>query len=179
MKFSIAALTLASLASAAETGWSGTIQTKDGGLGGVVTVVNDTTLMISKYTLKDASAPALYWWGATDSNLPKGFRINNERVSEPAKTDSITIALDAGHKASDFTYVGLWCEKLNANFGQALLSKDGSGSSTSGSSSPSGSSAPSASPSADKKGAAAGLSSSQGAFAALAASALAIAAFMA
>ncbi|CEJ89626.1 hypothetical protein VHEMI05460 [[Torrubiella] hemipterigena] len=177
MKFSIAALTLASLASAAETGWSGAIQTKDGGLGGVVTVVNDTTLMISKYTLKAATAPALYWWGATDSNLPKGFRINNERVSEPAKTDSITISLDAGHKASDFTYVGLWCEKLNANFGQALLSKDGSSSTSD--SSPSGSSAPSASPSVDKKGAAAGLSSSQGAFAALAASALAIAAFMA
>lgn len=172
MKFSVAALTLASLASAAEMGWSGTIQTKDGGLGGVVSVVNDTTLMISKYTLKDASAPALYWWGATDSNLPKGFRINNMRVSEAAKTDTIMINLDAGHKASEFTYVGLWCEKLNANFGQAMLSKDGSSTAGSGS-------APSASSTPDKKGAAAGLSSSQGALAALGASALAIAAFMA
>lgn len=135
------------LASAANTGFSGVIATKDGGLGGTVTVINDTALSVSHYTLKDASAPALYWWGATTSDLPKGFRINNERVDKPASTDSIVISLDAGHKASDFDYVGLWCEKLNANFGQAQLVKDGASSSATGSSAKS----------SDKPGAAAGL----------------------
>lgn len=158
-------------ASAAEQGWSGTIKSLDGGLGGTVTVVNDTTLSISQYALKDASAPALYWWGSTTSDLPKGFRINNERVSMPASTDSIMIALDAGHKASDFEYVGLWCEKLNANFGQTQLQKAGSsGSSDKGSSS--------AGKSDDKKGAAAGLDSGKTAIVALA-NALAFAAFLA
>lgn len=157
MRYFIPALTLASLAAAADSGWTGTIKTMDGGLGGTVKVVNDTTLTISGYTLKDASAPALYWWGATTSDLPKGFRINNERVSSAATTDSLTIPLDAGHKASDFEYVGLWCEKLNKNFGQAQLSKAASTTSDS---------AASASPSADKKGAAAGLSVSNGAIAA-------------
>ncbi|KAJ6784408.1 hypothetical protein PWT90_09469 [Aphanocladium album] len=114
-----------SVAFAAEPGWSGTIASKDAGLGGTVTVINDTTLSVSQYTLKDASAPALYWWGATTTNLAQGFRINNERVDRPASTDIINIALDAGHKASEFTYVGLWCEKFNANFGQAQLKKDG------------------------------------------------------
>ncbi|OAQ99855.1 hypothetical protein LLEC1_05136 [Akanthomyces lecanii] len=119
------------LASAADVGASGVIDTKDGGLGGTITVTNDTILTISQYTLKSASAPALYWWGSKTSDLPKGFRINNERVGAAATTDSITIALDAGHMAGDFDYVGLWCEKLNANFGQAqLVAKDGSSSST-------------------------------------------------
>ncbi|OAA75147.1 DM13 domain protein [Akanthomyces lecanii RCEF 1005] len=132
MQFSTLALVAfaSGLASAADVGASGIIDTKDGGLGGTITVTNDTTLTISQYTLKSASAPALYWWGSKTSDLPKGFRINNERVSAAATTDSITIPLDAGYMAGDFAYVGLWCEKLNANFGQAqLVAKDGSSSS--------------------------------------------------
>lgn len=129
MLYTIASLALlASSALAAETGDVGTIKTLDGGLGGTVHVVNDSALMISDYTLKDASAPALYWWGSKDSKLSGGFRINNERVDKPASTNSIVIALDAGHKPADFEYVGLWCEKLSANFGQAMLSKDGNSS---------------------------------------------------
>lgn len=135
MQFStLTLLALASgLASAADVGASGVIATKDGGLGGTITVTNDTLLTITQYTLKSANAPALYWWGAKTDNLPKGFRINNERVSIAATTDSITIPLDAGYKATDFDYVGLWCEKLNANFGQAQLVKAGSGGSGSSS----------------------------------------------
>lgn len=164
MRFSLPTLALASLAAAADSGWTGTIKTMDGGLGGTVMVVNDTTLMISGYTLKDASAPALHWWGSTTSDLPKGFRINNERVSQAATSDSLTIPLDAGHKASDFDYVGLWCESLNKNFGQAQLSKAAATSSGS---------AASASPSASKTGAAAGLSAVPGAVAALVVAAVA------
>ncbi|KAM4054461.1 electron transfer DM13 domain-containing protein [Hirsutella rhossiliensis] len=116
---------------AAEAGWSGTLSSLDGGLGGTVKVVDNTTLMISDYKLKDASAPALYWWGSTTDNLPSGFRINNEQVTKPAAGDSNTIKLDAGKTAADFSVVGLWCEKLNANFGQATLTKDGKASSSS------------------------------------------------
>ena len=101
-------LSISGLAAAAEKGFSGQIETKDGGLGGTVMVVNDTTLSISSYTLEDASAPALYWWGATDSDLPNGFRINNERVDESASSDEITIPLDNGYTANDFSYVGLY-----------------------------------------------------------------------
>ena len=114
---------------AASAGASGKLSSLDGGLGGTVTVVNNTAIMIDGYMLKEASAPALYWWGSTTNDLPSGFRINNERVSMPASTDSIVIPLDAGKTASDFTVVGLWCEKLHANFGQATL--DGKGSSKS------------------------------------------------
>lgn len=158
---------LVGVSTAAETGWSGAISTKDGGLGGTVSVINDTAIMISSYTLKDASAPALYWWGAKDSNLPKGFRINNERVSMPASTNSIVIPLNAGYKAADFTYVGLWCEKLNANFGQAMLAKDGAAAAPS----PTGGST-------DKKGAASGLAAGSGAVAAVALNAVAFAMYM-
>jgi len=92
--------------------------------------------MISSYTLKDASAPALYWWGTTDGTLKDGFRISNEQVTSAATTDSLTIKLDAGKSSSDFTTVGLWCERLNANFGQATLKAgDGSTPTTNGSSS--------------------------------------------
>lgn len=124
---------LATSAMAADVGATGKLMGKDGGLGGTVKVLNDSALEISGYTLKDASAPALYWWGSTNDKLSSGFRINNERVDKAATANSIVIPLDAGKKAADFSVVGLWCEKLSANFGQAALSKDGSetGSSTS------------------------------------------------
>ncbi|OAQ71365.1 electron transfer DM13 domain-containing protein [Pochonia chlamydosporia 170] len=119
---------LATSALAADVGASGKLDGKDGGLGGTVKVLNESAIEITGYTLKDASAPALYWWGSTNDKLSSGFRINNERVDKPASTDSIIIPLDAGKKPADFEVVGLWCEKLSANFGQAKLSKDGSGS---------------------------------------------------
>ncbi|KJZ73023.1 hypothetical protein HIM_07595 [Hirsutella minnesotensis 3608] len=126
----------------ADVGATGTLSSLDAGLGGTVTVANETALTISNYKLKDASAPALYWWGSTSDSLSSGFRINNEQVTKPASTNDITISLDAGHTAKDFSVVGLWCEKLSANFGQTKLTKDGksstSGNSMSGSSSASG-----------------------------------------
>lgn len=122
------ALPCAAMASA--TGSSGKLSSLDGGLEGTVTVVDDTTVMIENYQLEDASAPALYWWGATDDDLSGGFRISNEQVSEESSSDSITIDLDADYTAADFSVVGLWCERLNANFGQATLSGEGSSGST-------------------------------------------------
>lgn len=41
-------------------GYTGTLSSLDGGLGGVVRVINSTALEITNYMLKDASAPALY-----------------------------------------------------------------------------------------------------------------------
>lgn len=132
-------LAIAGLATAAEKGWTGEINIKtDAGLGGTVTVINDTAVMIKDYTLKAASAPALYWWGSTGEDISKGFRVNSKRVSEasPDPTD-VVILLDSGKKASDFEYFGLWCESLKANFGEAKL-QAASGSSTGGDSKPPG-----------------------------------------
>ncbi|KIM96829.1 hypothetical protein OIDMADRAFT_32736 [Oidiodendron maius Zn] len=114
-------------------GWTGTLSSLDGGLGGVVTVTNPTTLTISSYTLQDASAPALYWWGTSNGVLQDGFRISNERVTQAATSDMLTINLDAGKTTVDFNGMGLWCEQLHANFGQATLMAAGA-SGTSGSS---------------------------------------------
>ncbi|KAJ5017262.1 hypothetical protein K4K57_009168 [Colletotrichum sp. SAR 10_99] len=114
-------------------GWSGKLSSLDGGLGGTLTVIDASTLMISDYTLKDASAPALYWWGATDDVIKHGFRISNEQVTKAASTNTLTIKLDAGKTPADFSTVGLWCERLSADFGQATLkASSGSGSSSSG-----------------------------------------------
>lgn len=164
----VALVALPCAALAAESGWTGTLSSLDGGLGGTVKVVNDSAIRISNYKLKDASAPALYWWGATNGDLPKGFRINNERVSKPASSDSVTILLDAGKTAADFSVVGLWCEKLSANFGQAALSKDGSASAS-----------PSSTGSTGKTGAAAGRASGYPAAAAALLSAAAFAVYLA
>ncbi|KAF4912445.1 hypothetical protein CGCVW01_v011096 [Colletotrichum viniferum] len=122
---------------AQKIGWSGKLSSLDGGLGGTVTVVDASTLMIIDYTLKDASAPALYWWGATDDVIKNGFRISNKQVTKAASTNTLTIKLDAGKTPADFSTVGLWCERLSADFGQATL-KPSSGS-ASGSSSAGGS----------------------------------------
>ena len=108
-------------ASAQKIGWTGTLSSLDGGLGGTVKVVDSKTLMISDYQLADASAPALYWWGTTDGVIKDGFRISNEQVTQKASSNSLTIMLDAGKTTSDFSTVGLWCERLHANFGQATL----------------------------------------------------------
>ncbi|KAL6409177.1 hypothetical protein AUP68_05548 [Ilyonectria robusta] len=151
---------------AAKTGDSGELSSLDAGLGGTVEVVNDNELMISNYKLKDASSPALYWWGSETKDLSAGFRINNERVSKAASTDVITVKLDAGHTAADFSVVGLWCEKFDANFGQAMLSAEGNSSSTS------------TDKKADQKGAASGLASGKSAAVAALLSAVAFAAYL-
>lgn len=152
---SLFALTvLSSLAHAATTGSSGVLSSLDGGLGGTVTVTDPTTLTITSYTLKDASAPALYWWGSTDGVIKNGFRISNEQVTKAATSNTITINLDAGKTAADFDTVGLWCERLNANFGQATLK---AGSASGGSETTSGG------PSATSAGASAATSMKSGA----------------
>ncbi|KAF9870915.1 domon domain-containing protein [Colletotrichum karsti] len=132
---------------AQKVGWSGKLSSLDGGLGGTITVVDASTLMISDYTLKDASAPALYWWGTTGNTIKDGFRISNEQVTHAATSNSLTIKLDAGKTPADFATVGLWCERLSANFGQATLkpsSGSGSGSASGGSGSGAANSAASA-----------------------------------
>jgi hypothetical protein len=54
--------TLAQNVSTTKVGYSGVLTKTDGGLGGTVTVKDAMTLEITSYTLKDASAPALYWY---------------------------------------------------------------------------------------------------------------------
>jgi hypothetical protein len=116
---------------AAKVGDAGVLKGLDAGLAGTVTVKDKNTLEISGYTLEDASAPALYWWGANDENLSSGRRINNERVTATASGSTITVALDNGSTADDFSVVGLWCERFAINFGQTAL-KASDGSSTGG-----------------------------------------------
>ncbi|KAF4958339.1 hypothetical protein FGADI_2505 [Fusarium gaditjirri] len=125
MAFKLAALLFASAAMAAKTGDSGALSSLDAGLGGTVEVVSNTELKITDYELKDASAPALYWWGSKTEDLSSGFRINKERISDTSSKTDIMVKLDAGYTAADFSYVGLWCEKFDANFGQAKLTSDG------------------------------------------------------
>ncbi|EXK29453.1 hypothetical protein FOMG_14605 [Fusarium oxysporum f. sp. melonis 26406] len=125
MAFKLAALLFASAAMAAKMGDSGALSSLDAGLGGTVEVVSNTELKITDYELKDASAPALYWWGSKTEDLSSGFRINKERISDTSSKMDIMVKLDAGHTAKDFSYVGLWCEKFAANFGQAKLTSDG------------------------------------------------------
>jgi len=120
-------LTTAQSATTQKIGWTGTLSSLDGGLGGIVTVTNNTTLTISDYTLADASAPALYWWGTTNGILADGFRISNFHVTQAATSNMDTINLDAGKTTADFSTVGLWCEQLKANFGQATLAAAGAG----------------------------------------------------
>ncbi|KAG9232502.1 hypothetical protein BJ875DRAFT_76905 [Amylocarpus encephaloides] len=130
--------------SAQKIGYSGVFTKTDGGLGGTVTVKDPMTLEISSYTLKDASAPALYWWGATNDDLKSGFRISNTQVTQAATSNMLEIKLDAGKTTADFVTVGLWCERLAANFGQATLAAGSGTGTTAGSSA---STAPSSSPS--------------------------------
>src|SRR5262249_957676 len=68
-----------SASSSTKVGWAGTLSSLSGGLQGVVTVIDTNTLVVKGYKLADANAPALYWWGATDTNLKKGFRISNKQ----------------------------------------------------------------------------------------------------
>ncbi|KAJ2902575.1 hypothetical protein MKZ38_000335 [Zalerion maritima] len=127
-------ISLISTAIAADVGATGDLSSLDAGLQGTVTVKDSDTLEISGYTLEDASAPALYWWGHNEEDdIESGYRINNEQVTETADDETIDVALDAGYSADDFVYVSLWCERLSANFGTAKLEgSDGDASSTSG-----------------------------------------------
>lgn len=112
---------LAGTAIAADVGAEGELSSLDAGLMGTVMVKDMDTLEISGYTLEAASAPALYWWGSETEDLSSGFRINKDQVTETADDETLTIALDNGYSADDFMYVGLWCEELDVNFGQAML----------------------------------------------------------
>lgn len=129
-------------ATAQKVGWTGTLSSLDAGLGGTVVVVSPTALRIDNYKLADGSAPALYWWGSTSTNLKDGFRISNAQITGKATSNTLDIALDAGKTTADFMTVGLWCERFSANFGQAVLAAPagGSGNATAGSSTSSGAS---------------------------------------
>ncbi|KAL7787066.1 hypothetical protein V8C37DRAFT_391309 [Trichoderma ceciliae] len=129
--FFLSALALPTVISAAKVGDSGTLSSLDGGLGGVVSVASNSSLEVSQYKLADASAPQLYWWGSTSSDLSSGFRISNTHITTAATSDSLTIDLDAGHSPADFSTVGLWCEKFKTNFGEAELKANGAGTSDS------------------------------------------------
>ena len=119
-----------------KVGFSGELSSLDGGLGGTVNVVDETTLEIPDFVIEDASAPALYWWGSTDDDLADGFRISEQEVTEEADGELLEIQLDSGMTTADFSVVGLWCEEFNTNFGQTTLeATDGSSSSSGGSSS--------------------------------------------
>ncbi|KAH0556076.1 hypothetical protein GP486_005989 [Trichoglossum hirsutum] len=131
---SAAAPSSSSSDSSTKAGWSGTLSSLSGGLQGVVKVVDPTTLMISNFKLGDASAPALYWWGAKDGNLKGGFRISNTQIKDTSAGKDITIKLDAGKTVADFATVGLWCERFGVDFGQTTLQADGGSSSSSGAS---------------------------------------------
>jgi Electron transfer DM13 len=120
---------------ATKVGWSGTLSSLDGGLGGTVTVIDENTLNIMNYVLKDAGAPALYWWGSTNEILSDGFRISNKQVTQKSDGSDFEIMLDASKTTADFSVVGLWCERLASNFGQTTLKASGSGPSASGSAS--------------------------------------------
>ncbi|KAH7317415.1 hypothetical protein BKA65DRAFT_483633 [Rhexocercosporidium sp. MPI-PUGE-AT-0058] len=126
--FSLSALA-APEASGASTkvGYSGKLSSLDAGLGGTVTVKSATSLEITDYTLEDASAPALYWWGSNTDALKDGFRISEAQVTKAASSNTLEISLDAGKTPADFKIVGLWCERFQVNFGQATLAPgDGS-----------------------------------------------------
>ncbi|KAK1750990.1 hypothetical protein QBC47DRAFT_392048 [Echria macrotheca] len=132
LAFALASAAFGQSSSQTKMGWSGTLSSLDGGLGGTVTVTNATALTITNYALADASAPALYWWGSKSASIGdgSGFRISNEHVAQAATTNTHIIVLDAGKTPADFVTVGLWCEKFSANFGQAsLTAPSGAGSS--------------------------------------------------
>ncbi|PKS08613.1 hypothetical protein jhhlp_004999 [Lomentospora prolificans] len=134
--FTTSCLALVALVSAqAEPGWTGTIHGMDGGLAGTFEVIDDKTLKLTGFTLEDGSAPALYWWGSETEDLSSGFRISEEQVEGEHENEELTIALDSGKTAKDFSYAGLWCEQFNANFGVAKLSEGGASGGDSSSSS--------------------------------------------
>ena len=111
--------------SADKTSFRGDLSTMDGGLSGTVIVQDPKTLLIKNYELKEASAPALYWWGSTTNSLRSGFRISEQQVSETSDGEDLQILLDSGKTTADFTTVGLWCERFGVNFGQATLKRNG------------------------------------------------------
>lgn len=121
MRFFIAAAALSTSVLAADVGDSGVINGFRNGLEGTVTVKDENTLEVTGYTLEDASAPALYWWGATSDDIGSGFRINGDMVNTEAEDETLTIELLDGITASDFTYVSLWCERLDIDFGNTRL----------------------------------------------------------
>jgi hypothetical protein len=117
--------------SPSKDGYSGTLSSLDGGLGGTVTVIDANTIEIMDFTLEDASAPALYWWGSETEELSSGFRISNAQVTDSAMGVDLMVNLDAGKTTADFTVVGLWCERFDLNFGQTTLQAAGAGASAS------------------------------------------------
>ena len=93
----------------------------EGGLQGTVAVQDAHTVVIEHYTLEDAGAPSLYWWGSATDDLSSGFRISEKQVTEIAEDITLRIPLDAGKRVADFSTIGLWCERFGVNFGQTSL----------------------------------------------------------
>jgi hypothetical protein len=124
--FLLALLVLTHAGVVDKTGYGGEINGgQQSGLAGVITVKNTNTLLIKDYVLADASAPALHWWGTNTNQLSDGFRIANKQVTDISDGGDLVVVLDAGKTPSDFTTVGLWCERFHVDFGHAKLVQGG------------------------------------------------------
>jgi hypothetical protein len=53
--------------------------------------------MVENFQLKSTVGVPLYWYGAKDNNIPGGFRISNDAVTQGQTTPAnLSVNLDAG-----------------------------------------------------------------------------------
>lgn len=125
------ALAISTVLAEDKIGWSGTVESLDGGFEGTFEVQDESTLVLKEFTLEDGSAPALYWWASETEELKDGVRISETRITGEHENEELEIPLDSdsGKTTKDFSVVGLWCETFATSFGQAKL-EAGDGSSS-------------------------------------------------
>lgn len=92
-------------------------------VGGTLTILDDRTLQVTNFTY-DGDGPSVYFYTGTDggySSAEGGEEIGPQLSGRAWNNETITLNLPAGITLDDFNGVSVWCDRFNANFGDAIF----------------------------------------------------------
>ena len=102
----------------ARVGWHADlgINTGEGQVRGLVTMVDDCTLELSGFSY-DGNGIDVRVYGSKNANFRPGFSIGPDLVGRHFDNDTLRVQLPAGKTLDDLDWVSIWCVAVGANFG--------------------------------------------------------------
>lgn len=105
-------------------GSTGEFSTLAHGVSGHAEIIDNCTIQITNFNY-DATAPAVYFYGANNNSFSNGFTIGEQLRDNGIDyvNDTITITLPENKTLDDLSHLSVWCVEVSVNFGSFEFSK--------------------------------------------------------
>ncbi len=102
----------------AKVGATGSFSTLAHDVTGEAEILDDCTIQITLFNY-DASAPAVFFYGADNGDFSNGFIIGGQLRDDSSayQNDTINLTLPDDKTLDDLRYLSVWCVLFSANFG--------------------------------------------------------------